>query len=141
MYMIAQYLTCCYTYILYSYMRIPLSRSYRSRRGVRHLSHLLRGAGQGPRRGSSGSVSIHSIMHMSYYITLPYSYSICLSISNTILHEYIYAIYAIYYIRYILYIHSLQEAKQAVPQEIYKYSMVTKKKTSKLYGKYSIVHA
>ena len=96
--MIAQYLTCCYTYILYSYMRIPLSRSYRSRRGVRHLSHLLRGAGQGPRRGSSGSVSIHSIMHMSYYITLPYSYSICLSISNTILHEYVYAIYAIYYI-------------------------------------------
>lgn len=29
---------------------------------------------------------------------------------------------------------SLQEAKQDVPQEIYKYNMVTKKKSSKLYG-------
>jgi hypothetical protein len=28
----------------------------------------------------------------------------------------------------------LQEASQAVPPEIYKYNMVTKKKTSKLYG-------
>lgn len=28
----------------------------------------------------------------------------------------------------------LQEAKQEIPQEIYKYQMVTKKKTSKLYG-------